>query len=380
MKFGEVIGQGETLRRIVRMAEEDRLPHALLLCGPRGCGKMATAMALASYLLCPDSTAGDGACGKCRQCAMLRSWHHPDLHFSYPVIRPSGTGAEHRMSSDDFAAEWNAMLREDVYFSMDTWLGRMKAENQQAQMGVGESEAILRRLSLKSSQGGWKVCIIWLPERMNDECANKLLKIVEEPPYKTVFLMTSEQPELIIETIRSRTQRIDMSAIARADIERALMERRGLEAAAAARVARISGGSWLKACEELRADNERSSFLDLFKTLTRAAYRRDVREMKNWSDTLAGYGREKQKRLLTYFAHLIREYFMYNFHRPELCYMTMGEEDFAHGFARFVNETNVMELSAVIDRTLRDVSQNANPKMQLFDLALNVTRVLRRKQ
>lgn len=380
MRFSDVIGQGETLRRLVRMTEDDRLPHALLLCGPRGCGKVATALAFASFLLCPHATAAEGACGNCRQCAMLRKWHHPDLHFSYPVIRPSGMGAEHRMSSDDFAAEWNQMLLEGPYFSMDTWLGHMKAENQQAQMGVGESEAILRRLSLKSSQGGRKVCVVWLAERMNDECANKLLKIVEEPPRKTIFLMTSEQPELIIETIRSRTRRIDMPAIPSADIERVLREQRGLKAADAARVARVCGGSWLKACDMLRADNERSSFLDLFKTLTRAAYRRDVREMKSWSDTIAGYGREKQKRLLTYFLHLVREYFMYNFHRPELCYMTVGEEDFAHGFARFVNETNVMELSAVIDRTLRDISQNANPKMQLFDMALNVTKVLRRKQ
>lgn len=378
IRFTDVIGQEETCRRLVQMAADNRLPHALLLCGPQGCGKMATALAFASYLLCTDRSATDGACGHCRQCAMLRSWHHPDLHFSYPVIRPAGTGSEHRMSSDDYSQEWNAMLVRDSYFSLDTWLSQMGAENQQAQMGVGESDVILKRLSLKSSQGGYKVCIIWLPERMNDECANKLLKIVEEPPHLTLFIMVSEEPGLIIETIRSRTQRIDMPAISTADIERALMQQRGIEQKDAARVARIAAGSWLKACETLKADNENRLFLDMFKTLTRTAYKRDVRELKNWSEAVAAFGRERQKRLIAYFLRLIRENFMYNFHIPELCYMTSEEETFARNFARFVNENNVMPLTDMLNRTMRDISQNANPKIQFFDLALNVTLVLQK--
>lgn len=372
MKFSEVIGQSEVHARLVQMLTENRLPHALLLCGPRGCGKMAVAMAFASYLLCRDSRGEDDSCGTCPQCIMTRKWQHPDLHFVYPVIRPAGTGSEHKMTSDDFSREWNDMLMQGAYFSMDTWLGYMKAANQQAQIGVGESDSLMRKLSLKSSQGGYKVCVVWLPERMNGECANKLLKIIEEPPSQTVFIMVCEEPELLLETIRSRTQRIDMKSIPAGDIEAGLVKLRGLDADTACRIARAAGGSWLKALDTLSADNENRMFLDMFIMLMRLAYQRNVKDLRKWSDTVAGYGREKQKRMLEYFLGLIRENFMYNFRQPELCYMTPDEEKFAKNFARFINEANVIPLSDIITRTIRDIGQNANAKIQFFDLALNV--------
>ena len=189
MNWNEVIGQEETKARLMQLMEEKRLPHALLFCGPAGCGKMAMAMAFASYLL--TSTANNDNAKRNAE-AMLAQWQHPDLHFTFPVIRPTGTSADHKMVSDDFAKEWHAMLMEGPYFSIDQWLSRMKAANQQAIIYASESDDIIRKLSLKSSQGGYKVSIIWLPERMNGECANKLLKIIEEPPQQTVFLMVSE--------------------------------------------------------------------------------------------------------------------------------------------------------------------------------------------
>ena len=379
MKFDEVVGQRDVCRRLVSMERERHLPHALLLCGPRGCGKMAVALAFASYLLCKNKTADGDACGRCRQCVMLGKWHHPDLHFTYPVIRPAGTASDHRMTSDDFAGEWNDMLMQGPYFSIDTWLTYMKAANQQAVTGVGESDSLVHKLSFKSSQGGYKVSIIWLPERMNAECANKLLKIIEEPPSQTLFVMVSEEPQLLLETIRSRAQRIDMRRIDDDDIMRALVERRGLDDDTARRIARSSAGSWLGAMELLTADNENGLFLDMFKLLTRTAYRRDVKEMKSWSETVAGYGREKQKRMMTYFLRMIRENFMYNFRRPQLCYMTAEEEAFARNFSPFVNEGNVIPLAELFDHTIRDIGQNANAKIQFFDLALNVTVLLRAK-
>ena len=205
------------------MVKENRLPHALLLCGPQGAGKMALAMAFASYLLCKTHDEDD-ACGHCSQCAMLSKWAHPDLMFTYPVIRPAGTSSEHKMSSDDFINEWREML-----------------------IGVGESDLLLRKLSLKSSQGGYKVNIIWLPERMNAECANKMLKVIEEPPTETVFIMVCEEPELLLETIRSRTQRIDVKRLDNGEIEDALVRLRGIDADAAHRIARAAAGSWLNA-------------------------------------------------------------------------------------------------------------------------------------
>ncbi len=372
MGFEGVIGQEDVRNRLIQMVDEQRLPHALLFCGPKGCGKMALAMSFAAYLLTKDATSANAE-------AMLRTWQHPDLHFSYPVIRPAGTGAEHKMTSDDFSDQWNAMVNQSMYFTLDQWLEQMNAANQQAIIGVGESDSLIRKLSLKASQGLYKVSIIWLPERMNAECANKLLKIIEEPPQQTVFIMVCEAPEQLLETILSRTQRIDIKGIETAAIERALTEKRGISEETAHRIARIANGSWQKALEELNADNENRLFLDMFIMLMRLAYQRNIKELKNWSETVANYGRERQKGMLTYFLHLIRENFMYNFRIADLNYMTEEEEQFAKNFARFINEANVIEISELFSKAVRDIGQNANGKIVFFDIALKMIVLLIQK-
>ncbi len=376
MHWDEVIGQEEVKTRLKQMVGEGRLPHALLFCGPAGSGKMALALAFASYLL-TETTSNEMARHNAE--AMLAKWQHPDLHFTFPVIRPTGTSSDHKMVSDDFSKEWHEMLAQGPYFSMDQWLDQMHAANQQAIIYASESDDIIRKLSLKSSQGGYKVCIIWLPERMNGECANKLLKIIEEPPLQTVFLLVCEEPEKLLETILSRTQRLDIKKIETAAVERALVERRALDDAVAHRIARVANGNWLKAMEELDAGNENRLFLDMFIMLMRLAYQRNVKELKRWSETMAGYGREKQKRIMVYFLRLVRENFMYNFQNPELVYMTQEEENFAKNFARFINEANVMEISELFTRIIRDIGQNANPKIVFFDMALKVIVLLIRK-
>ena len=283
------------------------------------------------------------------------------------------------MSSEDFASEWRDLLSSGPYFTMDSWLAAMGAANQQALIGVGESDLLLRKLSLKSSQGGYKVVVMWLPERMNAECANKMLKLMEEPPQQTVFIMVCEEPEKLIDTIRSRAQRIDIRRVDEAAIETALVERRGIDADSARRLARAAGGSWLAALEELDADNEKRQFLDMFVSLMRLAYMRKIKDLRKWSDTAAALGREKQRRMLAYFLRLVRENFMYNFHDPQLCYMTRDEEKFARNFAPYINEANVIEMSDLMNRAMRDIGQNANAKIVLFDMATNIIVSLIRK-
>ena len=379
MKFKEVIGQEEAQQRLIQMVSEGRVPHAMMFCGPSGCGKMALALAFASYLLCKNSEGTDDSCGTCQQCAMLRSWSHPDLLFTYPVIKPSGSSADHKTISDDYAREWRELLSEGPYFSMDQWLEKMKAGNQQALIYVAESEVLIRKLSMKSSQGGYKVNIIWLPERMREDCANKMLKIIEEPPQQTVFLMVCEEPERLLETIRSRVQRIDMKRIDTQAIEKALVERRAIDEVMAHQIARASNGDWLKALEELDASNENHQFLDLFILLMRQAYMRNVKDLKVWSESVAALGRERQKRMLVYFQHLVRENFMYNFGNPELVYMTTAESNFAKNFARFINEANVIEINDIFATALRDIGQNGNPKMVFYDVALKMIVAIMRK-
>lgn len=379
MKFNEVIGQEEIKERLVDMSREGRVPHAIMFCGPRGCGKMALALAFASYLICSSGKDGKDSCGTCHQCAMLRSWSHPDLIFTYPVIKPQGTSADHKMVSDDFAREWRGMLAEEPYFTMNQWLAKMGAGNQQAMIYVAESEAVIRKLSMRSSQGGYKINIVWLPERMREDCANKMLKIIEEPPQQTVFIMVCEEPERLLETIRSRVQRIDIRKIDTPSMEKALVQRRAISTEVAHRTARVADGDWIKATEELDAGNENREFLGLFMQLMRQAYARNVKELKGWTETVAALGRERQRSMLAYFQHLVRENFMYNFRNPELVYMTMEEENFATRFARFINEANVIAIDEIFGTAARDIGQNANPKMVFYDVAMRIIVEIMRK-
>jgi DNA polymerase-3 subunit delta' len=361
----------------MRMVDEDRLPHAIMLTGPQGAGKLALAIGFAKVLL---SQGGETSMfGEPVESPMLRKLEHPDLHFTYPTIKLPSMSADHKPVSDDFAREWHELVMAGPYFTMNEWLELMGGENQQAIITAGESDELVRKLSLKSSQGGYKVSIVWLPERMNQECANKILKLLEEPPSQTIFLMVCNEPEKLLETIRSRVQRIDVKKIATEDIRQALMEKRGLTEDEAQRISRMANGSWLKALEMLSADSENELFLDMFQTLMRLSYQRKVKDLKTWSERMASLGREKQKRFLDYFLRLVRENFMYNFKQEDLCYMTQREEDFAKNFARFINEANVLPIYDLINKAIRDIGQNANAKIVFYDMALQMIVLLIQK-
>lgn len=349
--------------RLRNLADNNRLPHAIMLCGPQGSGKMALAIALATHLLNTSDQAR----------TMLDNFQHPDLHFAFPIIRPKGASSDKKFDSDDYMAEWLEMLRANgAYFDLPTWLNNIKVENQQSAIPVAESDRLTRILSMKSNQGGKKIAIIWLPEKMNIECANKMLKLIEEPPTDTHFIMVSLHPELLLETIRSRVQRFEVKPVDQDDIIEALTKKRGLSEEDATRTARIAGGNWLKAVSLLEPGNEENLFFDLYVMLMRLAYARKVSDLKKWADQCAGIGREKQIRMLQAFQRLTREYFMYNFHKTELTYMTQEEEQFAQKFAPFINENNVIGMYELFQRTIRDIGQNANAKIQFFDLTMKM--------
>ncbi len=380
MRFRDVIGQDEVKRRLVGMVADGRLPHAMMLSGPKGSGKLALATAFATYLLCQNRTPEGDACGTCRQCRMAEKLEHPDLHFTFPTVKLPSMGADHKPVSDDFAKQWRQLLAQSPYFSINKWLEAIGAENQQAIITAGESDALARKLSLKSSQGGYKVSVMWLPERMNAECANKLLKLLEEPPSQTLFIMACEEPVRLLDTIRSRVQRIDVKRIGDESMAEAIAARRGIDRDTAMRIARMAAGSWTAAMETLEAGNEGELFLDMYQSLMRLAYMRNIRELKHWSETMQTMGREKQKRFLEYFLRLTRENFVYNFRRPELNYMTRKEEDFARNFARFVNERNILQMNEAANKAIRDIGQNANGKIVFFDFALAMIMLLLQKK
>lgn len=378
MGFKDIIGQKEMAQRLQALADSGRLPHAIMLCGPEGAGKMSLAMALASYVLCTNRTDGD-ACGECPSCRMLRNWQHPDLHFSYPTIKKKSWPSDRIPTSDDYSQEWLAMLkRNGGYFSIQEWMDEMGEEGKKSVITVAESDRLTRILMMKSNQGGYKVSIIWLPERMNLQCENKILKLLEEPPAETLFILVSRNPELLLETIRSRVQRFDVRPIAVDDMAEALQNRRALAPDDARRIARISKGNWVTAQSLLEPGNESVQFFDFYVMLMRKAFMRDVKDLKKWSEQVATMGREKQLRMLEAFLRLTREYFMYNFHNADLIYMSQEEEQFAKNFARFVNEENVIGMYDLFMLAMRDIGQNANPKILFFDVAMKMAVMIRR--
>ena len=377
MYFRDIIGQTEVIERLVKDAQAGTVPHALLFCGPEGVGKLQTAIAFARYLLCRDKGTAADSCGTCPSCVKMDKLVHPDLHFVFPVINKSKTAGRSTVSDDEIAT-WRETVLEQQYFGFEEWLSAIDADNKQASIFVTESEQIISKLSLKSVEGGYKIMIIWHAEKMNQQCANSLLKLLEEPPAGTLFILTTDAPEQILETIISRTQRIDFKRIPEQDISDRLQgPGYGLDAETAQKIAHLSGGSWLKAVSALRVNAESEEFFDYFTQLMRLSYGRKLKDLKLWADGIAGGGREWQKRFLAYCQRMIRENFICNFHNPELNYMTEQERQFSVRFAPFVNENNIIGLMDTLTDAQRDIEQNVNSKMVFFDLSLKTIMLMK---
>lgn len=375
MYFRDIIGQDEVKDRLRRMADSGAVPHALLFAGPEGTGKLQAAIAFARYLLCGRKEEGE-ACGHCPSCVKMDKLVHPDLHFIFPVIN-KGKSDNPTQSADEIAA-WRRIILEKGYFSYQEWLEELSGDNKQAQICTKESETIQSLISLKSVEGGYKTMIIWHPEKLHANCANALLKLLEEPPARTVFILVTDAPENVLETIQSRTQRIDFRPVPQQLVEEKLQgQGYGLQPDQARRIAHLSGGSWLKAAEALRIDSESEEFLDYFMQLMRFAYARKVKELKTWSEAMAAKGREWQKRFLTYCQRMVRENFVCNFHIPDLNFLTEREQAFSSKFSPFVNENNIIGLMEELQSAQRDIEQNVNSKMVFFDFALKAILLLK---
>lgn len=374
MFFRDIIGQDEAKQRLIREAKEGKIAHARLFCGPEGIGKLPLAIAYARYLSC-QSPGVDDACGTCPNCMKYNKLAHPDLHFVFPVIKIKSKDTV----SDDFLSEWRELLSQTPYFNLNMWLKEMGAENQQAQIYVKESDEIIRKLNLKSSQGGYKIMIIWLPEKMNVECSNKLLKLLEEPPSQTIFLLVSEEPEMLLTTIQSRTQRFNLYGIEEKQIAQKLIQQYGILEQDAIDIAHRCEGNFLKALETIHLNEENQLFFEMFVSLMRLSYQRKIREMKQWSETMASMGRERQKQFLQYCQRMIRENFIYNFHESSITFLNEEERHFSSRFAPFVNERNVIGIMDELSEAQRHIEQNVNARMVFFDFSLKMIVLLVQK-
>ena len=369
----DIIGQEEVKQHLIRLLAENKLPHAIMLCGPKGAGKLPLALAFAQMLLCQHPTE-DGACGNCSDCHMSALWAHPDLHFTFPVYKAKSS--DHPIS-DDYLQQWREQISRTPYFDTEDWLEDIGAENQQVVIYVQESDNLQKKLALKSSQGGRKVVIIWLPERMNEQTGNKLLKLIEEPPVGTHFLLVSQEPDRVLGTIQSRVQRINVPALPEQVISQALQERYAMPQDNANLLAHIARGSYTEALKRMQRDSEQQQFFDLFVQLMRHSYARRIKEMHLWSLAVSELGRERQKRMLEYFQQQLRENFIYNFHQPQMNFLGREEENFSTRFAPFINERNVVGIMNELSDAQRDIAQNVSPRMVFFDLALKMIVLLK---
>lgn len=373
MFFRDIIGQEAVKARLIQDVREGRIPHAQLICGSEGIGKMPLAIAYAQYISCTNRGKTD-ACGTCPSCVKFNKLVHPDVHFVFPIIK-SAKGKKD--ICDDYIADWRQFVINNPYFGINHWLNEMNAENSQAIIYAKESDEIVRKLSLKSSEGGFKFVILWLPEKMHPVCANKLLKLLEEPPKKTVFLLISEAPDMILGTILSRAQRFNMKGIDKKSIAEVLQQKYGIQLNESQSIAHLANGNFIKALETIHLNQEKQLFFELFVSLMRLSYQRKIKEMKQWSDQVAGMGRERQKSFLEYGQRMVRENFIYNLHNPNLTYMTLDEQNFATRFAPFINERNVMGLMDEMSEAQKHIQQNVNAKMVFFDFSLKMIVLLK---
>ncbi|NDV95538.1 DNA polymerase III subunit delta' [Dysgonomonas sp. 521] len=373
MFFRDIIGQNEVKEHLVSSAGKGFIPHAQLFCGPEGVGKFPLALAYAQYLNCENPTEGD-SCGKCPSCVKYNHLAHPDLHFVFPIVKK----AKKKEVCDDYITDWREFVKQqNYYFNLSQWLDYIDAENSQGLIYAKESEEILRKLSLRIYEAKYKVMVIWLPEKMHESCANKLLKIIEEPTDNTLFILVSDTPDNIITTIQSRCQRINIHGVSESDITQALESEYNITQEDAVSVAHLSKGSYLKAVETISLNEEHKMFFNLFIQMMRASYARNIKEIKAIGNALAAIGRENQKSYLIYSQRMIREYFVSNLSQPEMIYLAQDEANFGIRFAPFINERNIIGFMDELALAERHIEQNVNAKMVFFDLCLKITMLIK---
>ena len=374
MFFKEVIGQSASKQRLIQSVTEERVSHAQLFAGSPGSGKLALAIAYAQYVACTNRQDND-SCGECPSCKKYKKLIHPDLHFVFPVIK---TPKFKEPVSDNFLDEWRIMIAKNPYFNSDQWFEFIGVENAQGLIYSHQSEEIIRKLSLKSYESEYKVMIIWLPEKMHVACANKLLKMIEEPPVKTLFILITENEEDIISTIRSRCQLIIVPPIDPVSIEKAISALPEAEGQDIRNIVHLSKGNYGKAMELLEPDEQTLFNLERFKELMRYSYGRKFADLFKWADQVAGIGREKQKSLLNYFLIILRENFIYNLKNSNLTFMSDLEEEFSKRFSPFINERNIIELTEVFETAFAHIGMNGNPKIIFTDVAFKITKLIRK--
>ena len=377
MRFSDIVGQTAVKQRLINSYKDGRLSHAQLFLGPEGSGTLALAIAYSQYINCANKTAED-SCGICPSCIKYKNLVHPDLHFVFPII----TSPKYKEPvSDHFITEWRKInTGTKSYFNLNEWLDFIEAENKQGSIQKNESAEINRKLNLKTYEADYKTMIIWMADKMNETCANKILKILEEPPPNTLFILISENTDAILATILSRTQMVKIPKIDKQSMLNYIQTEYGLANEEALFVAENANGNLNAVKGIVSMSEEIGIFFESFTTLMRKSYQRDFEGLIDWSKQVATWGREKQKTYLEYCLRMIRNNFVMNQKASNLLHMSKVESDFSSKFSIFITDANIEEFSVLLSDAHYHIERNGSAKIIFLDMALKIAILFAKKR
>lgn len=376
MLFSEIVGHDDLKKRLIQSVNENRVAHAQLFVGTEGSGKMALAIAYAQYINCQNRTESD-SCGVCPSCKKYMSLSHPDLHFIFPTA--TNKSVKKDPESDLFLAEWREYFSDcQGYVNLSEWFDKLDIENKQGIINVRDASTVIRKLSFKSYESEYKVVILWMPEKLNVFSANKLLKLIEEPPEKTLFLLVAENQEEVLSTIRSRCVLVKVPRLDTAVIKDALVEKCGCSEQLALDAATMSNGSWPLAKRFSNDIDNEMLYADTFRKWMRYCFKGAVPELIDFvANEIKGLGREKQKALLEYGLNIFHCSLLINNNISSAVMLTSAEKTFAQNFAPYINMKNVTQICALFEESINQIVRNANAQLVFMDDSLKMSKLLR---
>ncbi len=366
MQFDQITGQNRLKEQLRSFVNSGRIPHAQIFLGPPGCGKLALALAFAQYVLCENKTP-EAACGTCKACVKAQKLIHPDIHFSYPTVGSKKT-------SNDFLEPWREAVSDNPYMNVNQWLQAIGAENKQGNITTDECVSIVKKLSLKIFEGSHKVLIMWLPEYLGKE-GNRLLKLIEEPPENTLFILVAERQELILQTILSRCQLVKVNALSDEDIIAGLLKKQPEAESRVEAIAHLANGNFNEAMNLLaqKENDQATRFLEWM----RKCYKGNGVELVKWSESFAGLGRENQKQLIQYALHFLREYLNLKMTGNPQVRLRDQELSTAQNLTKVLSFEQVSQITGLLDDCYYHIERNANPKILFLDLSIKMNKILK---
>ena len=369
MQFSNIVGQKELTKHLIDEVNNEKISHAQMFLGKPGYGSLPLALAFIQYLFCENKQAQD-SCGACASCRKVEKLQHPDLHFSFHTVQSISK------VSDAALGDWRDQIAENPYFDLNTWLKRIDIKERKPIISVHESEAIIKKLSLRSYEGGYKVMVIWMSEEMNPSCANKLLKIIEEPPNKTLFILITESQEYMLQTILSRCQIVKVPRIKMEDMSQHLKHNLKVGGGNADSVASRVDGDLVETLEFLGDHEEQDANRTQFIQLMRVCYKKNVLDMIEWSEEIAAASREQQKVFLKYALHMFRQSMLRNYTEDHLTKVSEEEDQFLDKFSQFISGNNVFDFMKTFNEAHYHIERNANSKILFTNLCFNVMRYI----